>query len=50
MLTFQLKGSREVEQELFQTHRGSHTVADDGTLIVMMKKIDGKWYWNPFGW
>ena len=49
-VTFRLKGSAEVGRVLFPRNRGSLTVARDGTLIVVMKKIDGKWYWNPFGW
>jgi hypothetical protein len=28
----------------------SPTQAEDGSLIVYMKRIDGKWYWQPFGW
>lgn len=47
---FELQGSAEAERKLFEKHHGSLTVANDGTLIVVMKKIDGKWYWNPFGW
>jgi len=26
------------------------TVAEDGNLIVLLKKIDDEWRWNPFGW
>jgi len=49
-VTFKLTGSAEVGRVFFRRNRGSLTVAGDGTLIVVMKKIDGKWYWNPFGW
>jgi len=49
-VTFKVTGSAEVGRVFFQRNRGSLTVAGDGTLIVVMKKIDGKWYWNPFGW
>jgi len=50
IVSFRLEGSDAVEQELLQDHRGSSTVDHDGALIVLMKKIDGTWYWNPFGW
>ena len=30
--------------------RSPATVDKDGNLLVALKKIDGKWYWNPFGW
>ena len=33
-------------------HRLDDTTVDDetGNLKVYMKRINGKWYWNPFGW
>jgi len=49
-VTFRLEGSNEIGNVLFRRQRGSLTIARDGTLIVVMKKIDGKWHWNPFGW
>jgi len=52
-VTFSLVGSRAIvngDPVLARLRGGSPTVARDGTLIVLMKKIDGKWYWNPFGW
>ncbi len=26
------------------------TVAEDGSLIIVLKKLDDQWYWNPFAW
>jgi len=49
-VTFRLSHSAEVGNVLLRRQKGSLTVAKDGTLIVVMKKINGKWYWNPFGW
>jgi hypothetical protein len=49
-VVFHISGSAEVGRTLLPDNRGSRTVADDGTLIVLMRKTDGKWYWNPFGW
>jgi hypothetical protein len=49
-VTFRLGGSVDVGDQFLRQQKGNLTVADDGTLIVVMKKIDGKWYWNPFGW
>jgi len=50
IVSFKLNGSGEIGSELFARQKGSLTVADDGTLIVYLMRIDGKWYWNPFGW
>jgi len=47
---FRLKGSKEIAQQFLKNHPRTRTVSDDGNLIVVMKKIDGQWYWNPFGW
>jgi hypothetical protein len=49
-VTFRLLGSAEVGRRLLAGRRGSLTVAEDGTLVVVMKRIDGRWHWNPFGW
>ena len=49
-VTFRLGGSTELGTGYFPRRGHSLTVAKDGTLIVVMKKINGKWYWNPFGW
>jgi hypothetical protein len=29
---------------------GEGSLDDEGNLRVLMKRINGKWYWNPFGW
>jgi len=47
---FRLEGSKEIAQQFLKNHPRTRTVSDDGNLIVVMKKIDGQWYWNPFGW
>ena len=49
-VSWRLEGSGEVGNVFFRRQKGSLTVARDGSLIVVMKKIDGRWYWNPFGW
>ena len=55
-VTFQLSDSAEVGRVLLRHRKAPHaerrsmTVAKDASLIVVMKKINGKWYWNPFGW
>jgi hypothetical protein len=49
-VSFKLRGTEEVGKLLFPRQMGSLTVAKDGALIVVMKKVDGKWRWNPFGW
>ena len=49
-IIYRLVGSQDVVGALLRGKKGSLTVAENGTLIVVMKKIGGKWYWNPFGW
>jgi len=49
-VSFALNDSAEIGRVLFPQARGSLTVAKDGTLVVFMKRVDGKWYWQPFGW
>lgn len=49
-VTFRLSNSSAVGDVLFPRNKGSLTVSKDGTLIAVMKKIGGNWYWNPFGW
>jgi len=49
-VSFRLSGTTEIGNVLFRRQRGSLTIAADGSLIVFMKKINGRWYWNPFGW
>jgi hypothetical protein len=34
----------------FWLNRACDTFDEDGGLIVVMRRIDGEWYWNPFGW
>lgn len=49
-VTFALPNTRELGRYYFPDKLGTRTIAPDGTLIVYMRKIDGRWYWNPFGW
>jgi len=50
-VSFHMKDSQEIGNLLFSRQKGTTpTVDQDGMLIVLMRKIDGKWYWNPFGW
>lgn len=49
-VSFRLSGTNEIGNVLFRRLKGSLTIARDGSLIVVMKKMDGQWYWNPFGW
>lgn len=29
---------------------GTFTISPTYDLVLVMRKIDGVWYWNPFGW
>jgi len=52
-LLFHIPGT----SELFRKHipqiggpSAEKTITPEGDLQVYMKRINGKWYWNPFGW
>lgn len=50
ILTFKLEGTEGLFAEIVGPgDRTTNTFAPDGSLLVLMMKIDGKWYWNPFG-
>ena len=44
---FRLEGTESIE---YTVRQDNPTRREDGYLVVLMKKVDGKWYWNPFGW
>lgn len=48
--TATLANSAETVQKFFVKQRGTTTVTRDGLLLIVMMKVDGKWFWNPFGW
>ena len=51
IVSFKLEGSGEIGKKMFPNLYGRiNTIEGDGTLVVIMKRIRGKWYWNPFGW
>ena len=50
LVTYELEGTKAVGSEIHPGPKSVGTVAADGNLVIYMKKINGKWYWNPFGW
>ena len=50
VVTYRLKGTEAIGKEKFPRLPDEKTVDKDGTLKVLLKKMDGKWRWNPFGW
>ena len=52
ILTFTIRGSAPILREHWPTPMGfpERSRTPDGDLRVYMRKIGGKWYWNPFGW
>jgi hypothetical protein len=48
-VTFKLDGTQDLVKEYFPDSKGSDTFTADDCLLLIMKKIDGQWYWNPFG-
>jgi hypothetical protein len=49
-VTWRLAGTAEYATSVLPRGGRTPTLAEDGTLVVYMKKIEGKWMWNPFGW
>lgn len=51
-LTFTIRGSAPILKNHWPTPMAfpERSKTPDGDLRVYMRKIDGKWYWNPFGW
>jgi hypothetical protein len=49
-VTWRLEGTAEYAKSVLPRGGRTPTLAEDGTLVVYMKKIEGKWMWNPFGW
>lgn len=48
-VSFEYPNTFEIVKANFTRVRTDLTIAN-GRLIVFMRKIDEKWYWNPFGW
>ena len=48
-VTFSLEDSQRIVNKLF-TKRNGPTFDDASRLRVVMKRVDGTWYWQPFGW
>lgn len=50
-VTFVLNGSKNVVTKCFpRGNSSSSTFNADGELVVVMRRINGNWYWQPFGW
>jgi hypothetical protein len=50
LVKFKLPESAGLGDVLLPRRANNLTVAADGTFIVVMRKENGRWYWNPFGW
>jgi hypothetical protein len=48
-VTWQLPGTAEIAKKMFPGNP-SESIAPNGNFVVLMKRINGVWYWNPFGW
>jgi len=49
IVTFVIAGSAEIYEKHIPAADGV-TTSDTDDLKVYMKRINGQWYWNPFGW
>ncbi len=47
---FAILNAAEAYRKHAPKRSGYDTLDDAGNLRVWMKRINGKWYWNPFGW
>lgn len=51
VVSWKLKGTEKIGRKILEDKLNYYpTLAEDDNLMVVMKKKDGKWYWNPFGW
>lgn len=51
VVSWKLKGTQEIGRHIIDGKQNIYpTLAEDDNLVVFMKKKDGVWYWNPFGW
>jgi hypothetical protein len=48
-VTFVIRNAADVYRK-HAPERTGYDSLDKGNLQVHMKRINGKWYWNPFGW
>lgn len=49
-VTFIIRDAAEIYKKHAPEKSGSDSIDRAGNLHVYMKRINGKWYWNPFGW
>jgi len=48
--TFVIRDAAKIYKKHASRKSGSDSIDRAGNLHVYMKRINGKWYWNPFGW
>ena len=50
-VTFMIRDTGDISKKYIPQVFDDTTIEDEtGILKVYMKRINGKWYWNPFGW
>lgn len=49
-VSFVIPGAAEIFRKHAPRGSGHDTFSGGDGLLVRMKRINGKWYWNPFGW
>ena len=50
-VTFMIRYTGDISKKYIPRVPDDTTIDDEtGNLKVYMKRINGKWYWNPFGW
>ena len=51
IVTFIIRDTADIFKKYIPQVSDDTTIDDEtGNLKVYMKRINGKWYWNPFGW
>jgi hypothetical protein len=49
-VTFLIQSTADIRKKHIPQVSDNRTIGESGELKVFMKRINGKWYWNPFGW
>lgn len=49
-VSFVIRSAAETFRKYAPKGSGNDTFSGGDGLLVCMKRIDGKLYWNPFGW
>ncbi|MCK5001167.1 MAG: hypothetical protein KAS23_16600 [Anaerohalosphaera sp.] len=49
-VTFMIQSGGQMFKKHASKRAGTRDIDEAGNMQVYMKRINGRWYWNPFGW